>query len=117
MDTMKVLTQSQTDAWIGATVKTIMQARLMDTHELAGKVGMTDQTLRNRIRGDRAWSAHELIRLGEVLDVEPGELLSGWGGRVAVPFKQPTARGTQRDVTPEYGVGSTITRDDLELAA
>lgn len=85
------LTPEQVDAWIGATVATLRESRLMTTHELADQLGMTYQTLRNKLKGDRGWSAHEIRRVAEFFDVTETDLFSGWGGRVACPQPRPPA--------------------------
>lgn len=89
METMQQLTQEQADRWVGDTARTIMMARRLTTQDIADRMGLTYQTMRNKLAGDRSWHVNELISLGSALDVTVEELCNGWNGLVKVPDPRP----------------------------
>lgn len=60
---------------VSSNVRAEMARRGVTQARLAHQLGMAQQSLSRRLRGDTLFSVDELLRIANVLDVPAGELL------------------------------------------
>jgi transcriptional regulator with XRE-family HTH domain len=115
-------TYAPSDEWIGATVKGVAGLKGVSLKRVALALGITPSALSNKIHGRATWSAVELAQVAELLNVEVGSLLDGYGGQV--PFPRGLAADTTTSPmvdTHEYApvacVTTGTTRHDWALAS
>lgn len=71
-----------TQRWVATTIKTVMASRGMRQRDLADAVGMTDAHLSQKLNQKNRISIQDVVEVASVLEVDPGELLNGWSGKV-----------------------------------
>lgn len=62
------------DVVIGRRVHHLMWERRLSQTAFAPQIGMTQNTLTRKLRGERGWSADEIAAAAQVLEVEVGYL-------------------------------------------
>lgn len=62
---------------VSAKVRAILAERRLTGVWLARQIGMPKSTLARRLAGEQPFTADELVRIAEILGVEPSDLLRG----------------------------------------
>lgn len=99
---------SRADDYVRATVRALMAAVGIKTLALAEALGMSDETLRRKLRAtgtDRAFTAGEVARVAAYFGKLPGDLYDGLGGQITPPpvVMHSTQLGGANLLTVAYG--------------
>ena len=68
------------DKVIGGNVHQLMWERHVRHQELYAAMGLSRSSLTKKMRGEVAWSASDIAKAAEVLDVDPGRLFVAGAG-------------------------------------
>lgn len=97
------------DEVVGERVHQIMWRKRLQQIDVAPAAGMDQSGLSKRIRGKRAWSVEDIIRIAAALDVDPTELIADITPANGIEIGD-TRRATRHGRAASYGYHRRTTR-------
>lgn len=81
------------DERVGENVHRLMWQKRIRRQPMCEALGLSPSTLSRKMRGEVAWSASDIAKAAEVLDVEPGSLFVGAREPVVRLLPHPDSNG------------------------